>query len=125
MNENKYGHATIGYGTKDEKKVPILNFLQAEFKDHRLCTLSEIENGEESQTFILMIENPESTGRDRSQQMLLSKESLLGLLSTSFLYFMSKGESLTNMLQEAVDNKEMFDYRISDNLKPINLKEDE
>ena len=111
-----YGKITVGYGTPDQKELQIVDFLQAQFKDHRLISISEIEDG----SIASAVENPPSTGRHSQASIWLSKESLIGLLSTAILYFNLKGEDLEDLFKQAVA-KDEIEYTYSDNLTPKNL----
>lgn len=107
-----YGKITVGYGTSDQKELQVVDFLQAKFKDNRVISISQIEDG----TFIGAVENPPSTGRNTQSTIWLSKESLIGLLSTAMLYFNIKGEDLQSLLEQSTQGKDI-DYSISDNLQ--------
>lgn len=109
-----YGQSTLGYGTPQEHKLDIIEFIKADFIDNRLISVVKLEN----ENFILSIENPESSGRAPKQQMLLSKESTIGLVSTLLLYFnKSVGEEgFQKLLEESVARNEI-NYAMSDNLK--------
>ena len=106
------GKITLGYGTSEQKELSIINFLQARFKDNRLISISEIEDG----TFVGSVQNPPSTGRNPQSVIWLSKDSLIGLVSTAILYFNIKGEDLHSLIQEATLNEDI-NYNFSDNLK--------
>ena len=106
------GKITVGYGTSEQKELSIINFLQARFKDNRLISISEIEDG----TFVGSVQNPPSTGRNPQSVIWLSKDSLIGLVSTAILYFNIKGEDLHSLIQEATLNEDI-NYNFSDNLK--------
>ena len=107
-----YGKITVGYGTIEQKELEIVDFVQAHFKDNRVISISQIEDG----SLVGVVENPPSTGRNTQSTILLSKESLIGLISTAMIYFDIKGEDLDSLLQQSVsDNK--IDYNCSDNLK--------
>ena len=107
-----YGKITVGYRTSEQKELQVIDFLQAKFKDNRVISISQIEDG----TFIGAVENPPSTGRNTQATIWLSKESLIGLLSTAMLYFNIKGEDLHSLLEQSVSSEDI-DYSFSDNLK--------
>lgn len=118
QSKNTYGVITVGYGTKEQRELKIVDFLQTMMKDNRTISVCKIEDG----TYVLAVENPPSTGRASQQKMWLSEESLTGLLSTAFLYFSAKGENLEELLKQSVDKNEI-DYRFSDNIRPDDLME--
>ncbi len=114
MAKESVGKITVGYGTVEQKELNMVDFIQAEFKDHRLINISLIEDG----SYVACVENPKSTGRATQQSIWLSKESFIGLLSTIYLYFTIKNENIEELLKEAVE-KRQIGYRVSDNLKPL------
>lgn len=110
------GKIKVGYGTAEERELEIVDFVQAEYKDHRLITISEIEDG----SLVTVVENPKSSGRNIQSTIWLSKESFMGMLSTAFLYFSAKGEDLGELMKSAIDNNDIH-YSYSDNLTDINI----
>ena len=115
MSDKKsYGQLTVGFGTRLERKLDIVDFVQANYKDNRLVHVSMTEED----AIVVTVENPPSTGRAPQSSIYLSKESLLAALSTVFIYFSCKGEDLPSLLKEITTN-EMIDYGYSDNLSPI------
>lgn len=110
MAENKYGTITVGTAG-DSKELAITDFIRAQYVDHRLISIVGIEDGSTA----LLVENPESSGRATSQNMRLSKESLIGLLSTIMLYYSLKGINLEAELK-AASAKDKIEYSGSDNL---------
>lgn len=111
------GKVTVGFGTAEQKEMEIIDFVQAEFKDHRLISISEIEDG----SLVTVVENPKSTSRNTQATIWLSKESFIGMLSTAFIYFSAKGEDLGKLMQTAVENNQI-DYTFSDNLTALDSK---
>lgn len=67
------------------------------------------------ETFIISIENYASSGRS-SQNMHLSKESLIGVLSTSILFLSKKGFDLQAELEKSVGDKKEVAYMCSESL---------
>lgn len=112
-----YGEVTIGGGGQLQRKAKIKSFLQAEYKDHRLITVFQFE-----EAFGLSIENPESTGRS-SQNMHLSKESLVALLSTAIMYLEMAGMDIRELLNEATKSDNInFSYSKDINVDAISPK---
>lgn len=107
------GKITVGYGSSEQRELEIEDFVQAEYKDHRLISISQIEDG----SIVAAVENPASSGRNTQATIWLSKESFIGLLATGVLYFSAKGEDLEQLMNEAFE-KEDITYAYSDNLKP-------
>jgi len=111
------GKIIVGYGTAEQRELEIVDFVQAEYKDHRLISISQIEDG----SFAAVVENPQSSGRNTQTTIWLSKESFLGMLSTAFLYFSAKGEDLGELMKDVVE-KDDIQYSHSDNLTSIGGK---
>lgn len=115
MSENKEeGYGSVSYYddnyVKHEHKI--VDHIQARYVDNRLITVASVEDG----STILSVENPESTGRAKTSQMRLSRESMVGLLSTVMLYYDAKGINLQKELEEtAVGGK--IEYTVTNNLK--------
>lgn len=113
-----YGKIRVGVGTNQQKELEIIDFVQARFKNNRIISISQIEDG----SFVGAVENPPSSGRSTQSTIWLSKESFFGLLSTAMLYFNLKGEDMQKLLEESVEGGKV-DYSFSDNLKD-NLSQD-
>lgn len=106
-----YGKITVGYGTSLQKELQIIDFVQAKYKDNRVITVSEIEDG----SFTATVENLISTDRNPQSTIWLSKESFMGLLTTAMMYFTIKGEDIQKEVELSLDGKQI-DYSFSDNL---------
>lgn len=65
------------------KELEITDLVRSTFKDHRLCTIARTEEG----TFVLSVENPQSSGRATMSQMHVTEESMLSLVSCVCLYY--------------------------------------
>ncbi len=113
MEEDKKskGHITVGFGTFEQTEMGISDFIRANFKDNRLITMGEIEDG----TYFISIENPTSTGRVPATTIRVSKETFIAMISASFIYWSSKKENLGDMLKDCVDSDHIH-YTFSDNL---------
>lgn len=85
------------------KKIDIVDFIQSEFKDHRLITVAKLED----ETFLLSVENPQSTGRASQSNMRLTEESLLGLFASCLIYFEHNNIDFGNKLQELINSEEI------------------
>lgn len=82
------------------KEIDITDYVRAEFKDHRLCTVVRTEEN----TFVLAVENPASSGRNPLSQMHLTEESMLGLLNAIFLYYMHNNIDIEAKMKELVNS---------------------
>ena len=106
-----YGTLTADF-ENERKELKIINFLKCKFKDNRLASVCEIEDG----TFVLAVENPPSSGRATQANIWLSKESLTGLMVTTLQYLNIKGDSIDELFLDAIQG-DAFEYDLSDNLK--------
>ena len=113
-----YGSITVGAGTSSVKQLKVEEFVTAEFVGKRIIHVAKIEDGSYSVT----VENPVSTGRASQQSMWLSRESMIGVLTTMMLYFQVKGEDLSKELDFTVNGNELK-YNCSDNLNPADDEE--
>lgn len=117
MENNEHKHyATVGTGS-EQRKIEIIDFVQAQFADHRVVHVAELVDG----TFTMAIENPVSSGRNPHQAIRLGKESFVALLFTAHLYIQGKGVNLIEMM-EGLDNGKDIDYTYSSGLKPFEAK---
>ena len=114
--KNMYGKITVGYGTSEQRELEIIDFVQANFKDNRVVSISQIEDG----SLIGAVENPPSSGRCPQTSIWLSKESFIGLISTAMIYFNIKGEDMQKLLEESIKGNEV-NYSFSDNLSNASL----
>ena len=96
MENKSIGKVTVGYGTKEQKEIEVACFVRASFKDHRLATISELEDG----SIVGAIENPESSGRNTQAKIWLTEESFLSLVATYYVYCMKRGKDLEKLLTE-------------------------
>jgi len=97
-------------GVETTKQVE--SYVQARFTDNRLISVSKLED----ETYVLAVENPESTGRATAVHMRLTEESLIGLVTTIHMHINCDSADSEKMLQEATKGKSV-DYSFSDNLK--------
>ena len=112
--EHDYGTATVGHGTPFEKQIKVQDWVQARFNNNRLVSISTLVNNE---GYILMVENPESSGRT-SQKMWLSEESFAATIATSHIFFECKKLDLVKLTDNASNGK--IEYNFSKNLIPLN-----
>lgn len=111
--ENNQEKPNYGKVVTPEGELTIIDFVRARYIDNRLVSVASVEDG----SFILSVENPESTGRNPSNKMWLSKESLVGLFSTISLLFEAKDMDMQELLLSAVDPSRLISYELSPNLK--------
>ena len=87
-------------GQAPAKVLELTDIVRAAYRDHRLCTVARAEDN----TFLLSVENPQSTGRATNSQMYLSEESMLALVSCVFLFYQHNGIDISGKLQEVADS---------------------
>lgn len=114
MEETKKSYGTVrvaGENHTAPKDIKIADFITCDFADRRSISVSHLEDD----TYVLAVENPMSTGRHPQSLMRLSRESFIGLITSSMFYLSAKGEDIKEILQEAVQNNQI-NYSYSDNL---------
>lgn len=114
-----YGKVTVGYGTKDQKELDVVEFLQAEYHDMRLVTISVLNDDVKS--MVATVENPLSTGRNPQSSIWLSQESMFALVSTYFLFLTMRGVDVKSMIEKSI-SKDVLDFSYSDGLDVEKLK---
>lgn len=107
------GKITVGIGS-DKRELEIADFVQAYFQGNRVVSVCTLEDG----SILLSVENPPSTGRAAQANIWLSKESVMGLMTTLILYFGCKGEDFEDLFRSVVNSNDMVDFSYSDNLTP-------
>ena len=108
MKEN--GKITVAFGTAQQHQLEIEEYVKAKFKDDRLFSVLKIEGG----SFVVSVQNPPESGRT-TQQMWLSKDSLVGIAGAIMLYFTVKGEDIHELIRNSADGEEV-PYTFSDNI---------
>lgn len=111
--KKSFGTVTVGAGTAQSREIEIREFIQCAYKDRRLVTVSKLEDD----TFVLVVENPESTGRHTTNKMWLSQESFIGLLASSMLYLKQTGLDLDKLVKDTLDTEQIH-FSCSPNLSP-------
>lgn len=114
-----YGIVTVldENGTKQEFEIN--DFIRAKFIDNRLISVISYFGTNNDETFTISVENPISSGRNPMAMISLSKESFIGLIAASVIYFSCKGEDMSVLFHKAVTKNEI-DFTFSDNLKSAN-----
>lgn len=105
--KNKIGQA-LCESAEGSKQLDIIDLIRSEFKDHRLITVAKLEDN----SFMLSVENPQSSGRAIQSNMRLTEESLLGLLASCMIYFEHNSIDLSNKLLELI-NSDNIQYSYS------------
>lgn len=96
--------------TDEKKELSITDLVRAEYKDHRLCTVIRTEEN----SYVLAVENPQSTGRNTLSQMHLTEESMLSLISCVFLFYQHNGINIIDRFQQLA-NSDQLKYEFASN----------
>lgn len=99
------------YGTVEtsEGTLKIVKFLQGKFVDNRIATVAELEDG----SFMLVIENIKSSGRNPQQTMRLTRDSFKAILMMLTMYADAVMEG-TEELKAVIGGEEFsFSYSMS------------
>lgn len=121
MSELKsYGKITVGARSPEQTEIDVIEFLQAEYKENRLITISVLNDDVKS--IVATVENPTSTGRSPQSNIWLSPESMFGLMSTYFLFLTMQGVDVDAMLKKSI-SKDFVDLSFSDGLDIEKLKQ--
>lgn len=100
--------------TFDKKELEVTDFVKANYKDGREISLITAEDD----SVFLEVTNPEGSGRNPEQILRLSPESLIGVLSTAFIYYSAKNIDMGQELQKALAaSAEQIHFQFSDNLQ--------
>lgn len=119
-----------------EREVAIVDFLQMEYTNCRLISCIKTEEN----AYILSVENPKSTGRAERAQIVLTEESLYGLLNTVMMFFSKNNVDVSKIMleqyphdeirymcpeqEQAEENIKMFDKQIANRLNELKVKEE-
>lgn len=106
-----YGKVTTGHGSDTPKELKVTEFVHARYNDNRKITVSKLEDD----SMFLTVENPKESGREPQAMLRLSKDSLVGLLTTCLMYSNSVGWDLKELLEIQM-NGESVEYSHSDNI---------
>ena len=99
-----YGIIRVG-----DEKISITEVLRIEFKDKRFVSISETEKD----SYVVMIENLASSGRNSEQHLHLTRESFISLFSAIMMYLQMKGESIEDLINECVSDEKVFRFESS------------
>lgn len=113
-----YGYVTVGTGTSTPRKVRIESFVRSVWNDNRFAQCVHLEDD----TYCIAIENLESSGRNPTNAMRLSKDSFIALMVNIHLYAEVAGIDLVGMAKDALQG-DNIQYTVSDNLKPLHEKQ--
>ena len=96
-----YGTIKVG-----NEEISITEVSRIEFKDKRFVTIAETEKD----SYVVMVENLASSGRNPKQHLHLTRESFISLFSAIMMHLEMKGETVENLIDECVSDKNVFRF---------------
>ena len=99
-----YGEIVVG-----DERISITEVSRIEFKDKRFITIAETEK----ESYVVMIENLASSGRNPKQHLHLTRESFIHLFSAIIMHLEMKGESIEDLINECVSDENVFRFETS------------
>ena len=110
MDNEKKGIGTISIGNditgEVEREIALVEAVRSVYKDHRMCTVARSEEN----TFVLSIENPESSGRCTLAAMHLTEDSMLSLVVAVMAYYTHRGIDMNEKLATVFTDKDGIGY---------------
>ena len=99
-----YGIRKVG-----EEEISITEDSRIEFKDKRFVSIAETEKG----SYVVMVENLASSGRNPKQHLHLTRESFISLFSAIMMHMEMKGENIEDLINECVSDEKVFRFESS------------
>ena len=99
-----YGIIKVG-----DEEISITEVSRIEFKDKRFVSIAETEKG----SYVVMVENLASSGRNPKQHLHLTRESFISLFSAIMMHLEMKGESIEDLINECVSDEKVFRFESS------------
>ena len=99
-----YGTIKVG-----DEEISITEVSRIEFKDKRFITIAETEK----ESYVVMIENLASSGRNPKQHLHLTRESFISLFSAIMIHMEMKGENIEDLINECVSDEKVFRFESS------------
>ena len=99
-----YGTIKVG-----EEEISITEDSRIEFKDKRFVSIAETEKG----SYVVMVENLASSGRNPKQHLHLTRESFISLFSAIMMHLEMKREDIKSLINECVSNEKVFKFETS------------
>lgn len=88
------GHLNVGDSPENKRRVELVDKIICKFKDKRTATVARTEED----TYMLVMENDESTDRCPQQLMHLTEGSFISMLAACLLYMHRNNMNLDDML---------------------------
>lgn len=96
-----YGIIKVG-----DEEISITEVSRIEFQDKRFVSIAETEK----ETYVVMVENLGSSGRNPKQHLHLTKVSFISLFSAIMMHLKMKGENVENLIEECVSDENVFRF---------------
>ena len=93
----------------DGERISITEVSRIEFNDKRFITIAETEKG----SYVVMVKNLASSGRNPKQHIHLTRESFISLFSAIMMHLEMKGENVENLINECVSDEKVFRFESS------------
>lgn len=111
-------YGSVKFGTPDDyTEVKIQDSLFGSFNDGRVISIRHLENDK----YVLAVENPSDSIRDKFCSMLLTHDTLMAIFYLLCHYTESRSLKLDDELERMMDGNDI-NIEMSDNLKFINQK---
>ena len=99
-----YGIIKVG-----DEEISITQASRIAFKDKRFVTIAETEK----HSYVVMVENLASSGRNPKKHLHLTRESFISLFSAIMMHFEMKGESIEDLINECISDEKVFRFESS------------
>ena len=96
-----YGTIKVG-----DEEISITQVSRVEFKDKRFVTIAETEKD----SYVVMVENLASSGRNPKQHLHLTRESFISLFSAIMMHIEMKGEDIDKLINECISDENVFRF---------------
>lgn len=96
-----YGIIKVG-----DEEISITDVSRIEFKDKRFVSIAETEK----ESYVVMVENLASSGRNTKQHLHLTRVSFISLFSAIMMHLEMKGENVENLIDECVSDENVFRF---------------
>lgn len=96
-----YGIIKVG-----DEEISITQASRIEFKDKRFVTIAETEKD----SYVIMVENLASSGRNPKQHLHLTRESFVSVFSAIMMHMEMKGEDIERLINECISDENGFRF---------------
>ena len=96
-----YGIIKVG-----DEEISITQASRIEFKDKRFVTIAETEKD----SYVIMVENLASSGRNPKQHLHLTRESFVSVFSAIMMHMEMKGVDIERLVNECISDENGFRF---------------